>query len=155
MADTHVNIKDDSYTPQYIKDRIIDDFITELLRDREYLPKPMPGDKYNLTNKNRYFEHRFKHGVKELESASVSMFEANTMKDGRINIIGSFLIGRNFIKVNLAGLKGDYYLHVGELIRFFRQRAEGMMFRLSANEVGFVILNIDRRFLLKNCRLRQ
>ena len=149
--------KDDNHTEQWVKDAIIDDMITKLLRDAEYYPKIMPGHKYNLDVPYRhlYFEHRFRHGVKDLESAGVSMFEAEELKDGSLNLIGSFVVGRNFIRVNLSGLKGEYYLHVGELIRFFRQGAEGGMFKLSANEVGFVLLNIDREFLLKNCRQRQ
>ena len=149
--------KDENYTEQWVKDAIVDSFITQLLRDTEYYPKIMPGHKYNLDVPYRhlYFEHNFKHGVKELESASVSMFEAEVLDDGSLNLIGSFVVGRNFIRVNLSGLKGEYYLHVGELFRFFRQGAEGGMFPISANEVGFVVLNIDREFLLKNCRRRQ
>jgi len=149
--------KDENYTEQWVKDAIVDSFITQLLRDAEYYPKITPGFKYSLDVPYRhlYFEHRFKHGVKELESASVSMFEAEVLKDGSLNLIGSFVVGRNFIRVNLPGLKGEYYLHVGELFRFFRQGAEGGMFSISSNEVGFVLLNIDRQFLLKNCRRRQ
>ena len=146
----------DEYTPQWIKDWIIDNDIRTLLSDIEYIPKQMPGEKYNLTLRDNYLESKgFKHGIKKLKSASVSMFEANVLKNGGLNIIGSFTIGRDFIKVNLPDLRGEYYLHAAELIRFFRQGAEGMMFRLSSKEVGFVLLNIDKQFFLQNCRQRR
>ena len=158
MADTRENIIDDKQTPQYIKDRIIDDDITELLSDREYFAKPMPGDKYNLS----VHEAKFVDGIKKSPSASkelkkaykdkfISESETLTKRDGNLSLLGTYFDHSKYILITIPGIVGQYVLAISDLKSLLKEGAFGIAFKMSGDETAFIIETIDKRVLMNHC----
>ena len=144
-------------TPTHLSDRIIQDYIDDLLAQRDYYRNTLDKEKYNLSPPDKHFykENRFIHGqkscppaYKKLKSASVSMLECEETRTGYVSMIGSFDFDRKNLKIKIPGIKGIYYLPVKNLIKLLKTKVHGCIGKLSRNEVYFIIAEIDKQLLL-------
>lgn len=111
--------KEKKYTPQHISDRIIQDFIDQLLRvGEEYKKEIKHFNPYSLDSKRSFnLEANFKNGVKpapsatkKLKQAARSMFEFEILRSVGDDIEVPQVIDTKFTKIETPGLVGDYYI---------------------------------------------
>jgi len=157
-------MKHERYVPQYISDKIIDDYITLLLSDRKYYTKQPESYKYELSVKDTYFESRLTHGIKKMPPAYSEAIPASHCKlefeimketDGKLEASGILITEENRkIKVTIAGLADTYYVEIEArklrqlLIEFL---VDTITKPYACGVKIFAVMVLDRQVLLDNC----
>ena len=149
-------MKHERYVPQYISDKIIDDYITLLLSDRKYYTKQPESYKYELSVKDTYFESRLRHGIKKIPASHCKLeFEIMKETDGKLEASGILITEENRkIKVTIAGLADTYYVEIEArklrqlLIEFL---VDTITKPYACGVKIFAVMVIDRQVLLDNC----
>lgn len=140
----------DEYTPGWLSDKIIDDYIRTLLTDTEDYYQPLPGDKFKLSVDEI---KRAKHGVKDLDSCR-SLIECEIFREinGQLDPSGVFTTGQKYIQVKMLGLPGKYYIDIKKLKRLLSECVVNTRNRPCRGGIlVMAVMRIDRQRLIDNC----
>ena len=146
--------EEEEQTEGWLSDRIIDDWIATLLRDTEGDYQPMPGDKYKLSVSEI---KRAKHGVKELDSCrSLIECKISCDIDRHVDESGVYATDNRYVRVIIPGLPAKYYIELSKLKMLLRECVIDTDIRAySGGEVVLAVIEIDRKRLLKNLRVKR
>jgi hypothetical protein len=157
--------KEKEFTPQHISDRIIQGYIDRLLGvGDEYKKEIKKVNPYSLEpTQSMFFESGFKHGVKpappatkKLRPAAESMFEFEIMRSVGDEVEVPQVIGSTYVKINIPGLKGDYYVRTSLLHNHMREFRYETLFRPCKGGERFIaIIHMDSKLLMENCIKRK
>lgn len=157
-------MKHERYVPQYISDKIIEDYITTLLSDRKYYPKQPESYKYELTVKDSFWENPFIHEVKKIPHAysknipaqhCVLKYEIMKVTAGKLEVSGITTADCNQkIKVTIPAAPDSYYVEIEaeKLRRLLQKYIVDTIIKPYAGEIKIVaVMVVDKQILMDNC----
>jgi hypothetical protein len=157
--------KEKKYTPQHISDRIIQDFIDQLLRvGEEYKKEIKHFNPYSLDSKRTFnLEANFKNGVKsapsatkKLKPAAHSVFEFEMMRNVGDEIEVPQVLGSTYVPIKIHGRIGDYYIRTSLLRNLMSEFLyETTVGPCKGGERFVARFYIDTKLLNENCVRRK
>ena len=157
-------MKHERYVPQYISDRIIEDYITLLLSDRKHYPKQPESFKYELSVRDSFWDNPFIYEGRKISSLQPRTipashcklkFEIMKVTAGKLHVSGIITTDCNQkIKVTIAGITDTYYIEIEaeKLRRLLQEYIVDTITRPCAGGLKiYAVMVMDRQVLLNSC----
>jgi len=148
-------------------DKILSDEIDQLLKEpgEDKDGQKNEPDPYSLENPLKFNESKFINGIKKLPSASketkpayrksfISEVDVLKLVNEELDLVGIFSTKDNYIKVELPGMGGNYFIKKETLIDWTRRYEHSDFIRPYRNGYCLVAaIEVPVDVLLSNCKI--
>jgi len=157
-------MKHERFVPQYISEKIIEDYITALLSDRKHYPKIPESFWFELTVRDTFWGNPLisegrkiasPHSKNIPSSRCKLEFEIMKVTAGVLYMSGITIAdGNQKIKVTISGIANTYYLEIEvvKLKRLLQRYTVDTISRPYADgEKILAVMIVDKQILMDNC----